>query len=239
MSDFLTNLVARTLPSAPSVRPRLPSLYESAPAGGEPGPLEVVRETLSPMTAPLTPSPASTRSAATPDRGAELRHAPVPAAPGDSSGAVERNRGIDSPDANTVAAAPSTGPEPSVVNVPSAFSSGEPVAVVDSIPSPRTADPPRARRAADAEPPRTPGAHTVRPRAMPVARESDRPAATARSSTPHSAPSLASPAPVQVTIGRVEIRAVVTPSRTERPTSPTGQSLDAYLRRRAGGVARS
>jgi hypothetical protein len=234
VSDFLANLVARTLSASPSVRPRLPSRYETASPGTESGALEVVRETFSPTTAPSTPGQPSTTPRTVREFGCALEHSPAPASPGEASSVAEPNTGFNAPGRSAVVPAPSPEPVIAAADVPSAPSRRKPVADLDSIPSPAAAASPSIRRVANVVTPRPPAAHTVRPRAMPVAGEPDRPAVTARSDPPSAASALPPPAPVQVTIGRVEIRAVVTPSRAERPALPAGQSLDAYLRRRAG-----
>lgn len=239
MSGFLSNLVARAMPTTPSIRPRLPSLYEAASSNIEPSPLEMTGEITAPKTDPTaprtlppTPSPSTRPSIrepandlvpgqdSNPQEIGDPANEMMPTARRDDNGPMRRP--ISPP--NLSVASPTWDPS----NVPAAA----PVPEVG--PRPGHVEPQRSMSSprVTAERPRRPQVFPVRSAA--AAMDSG-PASNAARSTSSQAPSREpSATSVEVTIGRVEVRAVMTPARTERPAASSGQSLETYLRRRSG-----
>ena len=232
MSDYLHNLVARTLGQAPLVQPRLASRFETAQAGGEPdlALLDVEHRPAHPPVLhppdtdskePDTPHRLAVPPGAEPTRAAtDLDIAPATtSAPPPSNSAIELARGQPAP------------------LVPVAAQ--EVTLVVQPVAPPILPSAPALMASEAQDNPREhwPAVERIRPSAGWV--------------EPLAAPSAAAPAPtrrqpavdpppaptIRVTIGRVEVRAVLpppAPARTPAPATPK-LSLDEYLRSRNGG----
>jgi hypothetical protein len=248
MSDYLGNLIARTVSPAVAVRPQLPSLFEPAPVTRETnsGP-EFEQENFveqPPLTQPseeLAPMPLSIP---TPRR--SVFHEPEQTVP-----EISRPRKILE-----------LSPEPEAPVQPRIFSR--------TAPTPREHKPSNSTRRrsnitksplldavasashavnARQETRRSPPAVALKPVVVPEPRERELPARSdvqaivpAIRSLPSIAavpPATATAAPtVNVTIGRVEIRAVPPPAQQRAKPKPASVlSLEDYLRQRAKGAA--
>ncbi|MCC7373466.1 MAG: hypothetical protein IT581_02335 [Verrucomicrobiales bacterium] len=240
MSGFLSNLVARALPVAPTVRPRLPFFYEGSSTGADSPPQEWTREASAPVAGQA--DPATTPAAAPVDS----TRSPHPRSVTDATGWTSKSAETGDPSQG----AESLNPQASAKSVPASMPVGNtrplaldkanrasPVMVPD-------APPPSAAMEARSVPTLTdaPTARSRRPRpqvfpvraAIAAAPESDPAMAAVRATSQIPASAEPPATTVEVTIGRVEVRAVMTPARAERPAASTGQSLDTYLRRRSG-----
>jgi len=214
MNDFLTRLIARSRSTAPVIRPRLPSLFESsvAPAG--------VREE-DPAAAsgpPRTAVPADAGGETSTAR-APLAHQ-VPASP-PLSGAIAPAPPLDpAPFAPRHVAMASPGPAVEPAAPPTIFAPPPPPAEN----APRPAPPVETMR---------PAAHVPTPpmseAAAPLLRR-----ANARGHEARPSPATAA---VRITIGRVEVRAIQPAPPAARPGrhAPPRLSLEDYLRPRPGG----
>ena len=261
MSDFLTNLAARSTGSAETIRPRVPALFEPSgvrnplPVDSEIAPIEPgkagepdVRPEGRP---PAMPQPAAAMPAA---RTEAANHQSVPA------GALSASPAPHTTSQNPSTAALTTTPKwgaPLPAELPPApLISPKPLLPPPAPkPSPALALPrmspsgdrqptvPRREASAGKEPPARPAAWREEP-SPPVAVQPVRPASTIveprvtpRIETPSqaAAPSHAkSPETViHVTIGRIEVRATPeTPPARKVPAAPV-TGLDEYLRSRA------
>jgi len=260
MSDFLGNLVARSLAPAAQISPRLPSFFEPPqPPGietgatpwleseGSDGDRDGVGSVPAPAAAPATAVP---RSEARPQTAAQEPGGRSP--PGDATGAPPY-RGRQIPPGAPLSVETVVGdlaPEPSSLPGPVQPlvepRAGEPAApgparytpVEPAMPGWETLPPETPPPAAQALPTREGATIVARPRtrlaqpAGPVPAEGERPA-----SRPESPPT------IRVTIGRVEVRAVMPPAPEPAPTlgesAPPRHaprlSLDDYLKQRSGG----
>ena len=252
MSDYLTNLVTRTLSPEAVVRPRLPSLLEPPPEG--PTTTEEARlEELSPSSAnrseptltrrvrPPAPEGRTTSLLAPPARQLQPTPVPVPPVPRPSpptenvtpprpaQPAVIRPQLRETPGESLLPAPPRNVSEP---RPPAALEASS--LRLGNVPDEaREEQPPPA--AADRGPPavptvqpalRTPfaGQPSLRPPAAPADRVRDQPGEAAPV--------------IRVTIGRIDVRAVLPPAPpAPRPAAPTGPvlSLEEYLKQRDGG----
>ncbi len=252
MPDFFDNLLARIVTHTPLLRPRLAPRF----APPTPAPLALPHESSEATAAPSRESPIHPTPAAAPSRG--VTHVAPPHAP-----PAERDGPATHPNApatNTVAVSQFLSRPREQSEVQAVASQPFSAIQVRSIPSaaPRESFAPMptatrdARESARAEhehdepvsPPRAPltPRHGIEPattrrseRSEPRVDES-RPTAIserrALSDTPH-----APPAPtIQVTIGRIEVRAE-SPQPLPRRATPAAPrlTLDEYLRRRNGG----
>lgn len=257
MSDFLRDLVGRTLGAHDVVRPRLASTFESGgiappPVPMEPLEVEVARQALS-------PPPTVRRSvAAVPREVAPAQRESSPAQPPPAKSAASSTtlpqrveEGAASaagpaPRGAPVAAVPEPrGTEPAAraaVDVPSVSEPARPPAQVPgrSAPSPRAAPVPEPSAATQPPGPATARARVVKTRVverrgetpsraaeLPEASERARPTVESAAG----APEVESAEPVvHVHIGRIEVR---TPAAAQRPRAPRPReprlSLDDYL----------
>lgn len=243
MSDFLKNLIARARGEGPTIRPRLPSRFE-------------------------TP----TQARATDDLLLEVTEKVVvdPIAVTNSVRRVDGSRGEPSPRAiadnppeppASDAWAPRQTPagRPAVERPPLAASSDEPLP--DRVPHTIAEEPPRPRQVSGADaklPNRLSETHTsvremIRERVaapMPVAAEQPSPVPHRSAEPPRPlharavTPALAQPrqelaaaaAPtIEVIIGRIEVRAGAAPQPAARPAPSPVMGLDEYLRSRRRG----
>lgn len=253
MSDFLTNLAARTLHAAPVVRPRLAARFESPSAGGRlfsDDSFGGEAETLLESTAP-PPSPATAVSVArseSRDR-ADARRSDFAAPPADSTAGSPAAR------KQLAAGEPSRAPSPNETRPTAA----PPILVQTIIERPAPEDRmPRsdARESAAAPSPNLPAAATpvvekVLDRGLKLAaRGAETPTVVALlprvtpvsvSSPPSARRDLApEPAPIiRVTIGRVEVRAISPPAPVPRRGTPARAnsllSLEEFLKQRTEG----
>jgi hypothetical protein len=260
MSDYLNNLVGRTLRLAPVVRPRLPSLFEPLPAEGgvsveaflpphEDGKSASAAVAVAPpsMNAdvasanPVTNSPnlMSGRIGGQPGNGSGVMDQPVPLTYANSAAqpvptpVSTQTFGTNRPSIpdQTLKSGPTPhGPAGSPANVP------RPIG-----PSVTT----RADMRTESGPPGTPEERSLA-RPTPLNNESMRAVAASlgreRGRSRGRGPSPAAPAPdappkISVTIGRVDVRAVYPPAQAPRPRNvhPAPMSLDEYLKQQAEG----
>jgi hypothetical protein len=236
MSDFLGNLVARNLNRAAVLLPRLPSLYEpTLEAGGDAG-IAVDEQVWIDPPSQQRPSPAGgPPRVEPPPHAAAPRIAPAPLS---SSPSPSPDRPLD-----RAAPVPFTEPRhPEAVSTPR-----------DGVPPPR---PMRADVPAPA-PPAPPAGEPAPPRPLrqvedgaPVPARRGDPVRTEPETRPMSPPRLvpterepprpepdAEPAPtIQVSIGRIEVRAVLAPAPRSPRVAPAAPrlSLEEYLRARNG-----
>lgn len=249
------------VPSRPSAKPPqpAPTVHEPAPAQAEPGPATPRRpEAIRPLSEPtpmaadtgsLQPSaqPSSPSARKPPDRAPASRPAAEPVArPEPVPAALEPTPPVplttpepSLPPARTLPL-PEIGPQEPIRDRPSRL---RPVAVAepDTVQSQSAADRQRAASPESAAPspdqaptPRLSTAVVVRPQiaAIPIA-EPARPTPFAPGSAAETTPT------IQVTIGRVEVRAVPPPPAPQktRPRPPV-MTLDEYLRQRNQGGQR-
>jgi hypothetical protein len=249
MSDYLGNLITRTVSPAVAVRPQLPSLFEPAPATreGKRGP-EFEQENFveqPPITRPSEKLAAMPLSIPTP-------HQSVFREPEQTVPEISRPRKI-----------PELSPEPEAPVQPRIFSRAAPTPRED-----KASNSTRRRSDVIKSPVRdvvASASHEVR------AREETRPSQPSVASKPVVVPELrkhellkwsrvqpvvptirslapiaplppataTAPPTINVTIGRVEIRAVPPPAQQRaKPKPATVLSLEDYLRQRAKGVSR-
>lgn len=244
MSDYLKNLVARTLDPSTVVQPRLASRFE--PHGGAQGTgtvfdvemesepshsgssFEVRAQTQHPQVTTRAESAPRAQAEHSPsplfERRADLsshEHSPAPAserAPDPSPSQTFINRETPKQTAANVEAERSFAREESSRSVLETVRAARP--------SPESAE---------TQTPRS-GPHVVEPRLVPMPKVSEvqQPQASisAESSHDDAAPT------IRVTIGRVDVRAVASgPKETKRATAPPrpALTLEDYLRRRGGG----
>lgn len=259
MSDYLANLAARSVHAASTVQPRLASRFETSFAAARLTPedgvglkTEVAVERRTPPVPPPAPGPASRpRPSATTDSQpppprtplASERIADEPAPTTDPPGALPA---VPVARARPAAAASrdSEWPDVPTRGDPGSRRSAAHAAVVDA----------RAPRVAN-EPPAVAEAASERPRLLPerarstsaAPRESGprlTPRVTPPAMTPRSAAEQQEQGPaatptIRVTIGRVEVRAVVQPAPDPPRAAPARSgsilSLDEYLKQRNGG----
>ena len=234
--DFLSSLAAQALGTTSAVRPRVASRFEPRPVGsdlrrGWPEPAEIE---LDAQTSPIPPARDARRpdlatispmagQVTTWDIEAERRAptgAPIVALPRPSPAAapdhLERAGGTES---LSVPAGRDPTPAPPT---PAADAPGQ------SRPAGREAvHPPAAGGPARRSTAVVPEVSSTRPRVVPVQTRR-----AARETPPPQAPADAGPT-IQVTIGRVEVRATTSPAAqpTGRPASPI-MTLEEYLRRK-------
>ena len=263
MSDFLSRVLARSQGQAPVLQRRRASLFEpqpavaqvespaSRPASPQPAPsAPLSREPAAVMErAPIQPFPVAVRAPAeldaTPVSRSEspVRSREQPREPAEERGTVLVEVGLGPPIAAPVARPMAPSFEASVA--PPVVTPGAPLAR-PSAPAPAVT-PPVRRRAGVPRPgsetiPRA-GSEAVAPAPRPtvVTPLPRPPLSSARGLTRRpAAPVMTSapPAPaIQVTIGRIEVRAVQSPSAPARRQGPAGPrlSLEEYLKSRAGG----
>ncbi|MFL5801932.1 MAG: hypothetical protein ACJ8CR_09345 [Roseiflexaceae bacterium] len=283
MSDFLSNLAARSLSLAPVVQPRPRSLFEAAPARGMLEPEPALEQYSIATTAPIEPSEQrdSTRTRATQagtqqymaEAGPPLvQRAQPPQAPLDHSWleaqpALGLPQRAPQPQADrreahdATALAPPRRPAPELAPE-EARSTARPhkhrvvPEVAPAVVEHEQADRARVERPAPAEPPGVPTPRegetqsAARPIVTPIIERIVREAHADRTQPPHGggaarptlAPQPAAPEQqaaqptIQVTIGRIEVRATPSATSTRRaPSAAPTLSLDEYLRSRQGG----
>ncbi len=258
MSDYLGNLVARSFVPSQAVRPQIPSIFEPPPATGltnQPADLELATE--SATAPPNLPAPAVSESILQRSERENL-HAPVasrrPSATARITAADEFNAASPPrPDGvasiTTASAFASVSPAlhasaHSAITPRSVESLGEQSRSRAGSPMERDAEPPHARETL----PRPRSAETMPAGAIVypsrAAREMiDRPAPITgdrESRRPSQSQTNSAPAPsINVTIGRVEVRAFAppAPARTNPKKGPE-MSLETYLQRRVEGGRR-
>jgi hypothetical protein len=244
MSDFLSNLTARSLGSAGGVRPRLPYRFER-PAlpldEGAPGVDEMIGEVRAPTdpprpdSAPRPPAPADTRPADPPRRPAADLYPPPPppaAEQGEIAAAPDqpprRTRPLAESDSERIA--PPVEPAERIIReriVRVIEESGAPPPAADPVSSPPPVEP---------QP----------PRAAPPPEDAGQPIAPSIVPGPPEPPSverrIARTPRVRVTIGRVEVQAAPPPAPSPRPTPQPprpryrpAMTLAEYLEQRNGG----
>ena len=262
MSDFLGNLLDRTLGETPSIQRYRPSLFEPVaepvPQAAEtPAALPPRREPDAPLPAPprapafaamdppLPPRPAAIFTEA--PAAEPLRAAPSPplAAPHiithHHETRIERlTQRVDT----IVERTPAGSSTPLLVPAPPPSAAVPVSSTAPSLPTAPTApsvmaglDP--ATHPAPVKPQAAPVPQPQAPRRAPP--QPQTPAITRVSLAPSPQPQAAppTPAPIEITIGRLEIRATQSTPAAPRPrTSPRGPALglDAYLRQRGGGT---
>ena len=273
MSDFLRNLIGRSLGTLEVVRPRVPSLYEPYRQGGgvlraRPGRLDPGFESTTetdhgPETNPAPEaSSAASPSLAAMDRAISrprMRQDMLPRSQGPSGeAAADAHPAADPrPAAMPASALPYLTPRAVVrppaapaVRIPlrdivKADSIAQPSALAANIEPdlpatglvfdgknqvPTISAPSAAGMALLATNPAPPAIRPVRPSIVPRAGSPRIPTALS--------PADATPPTVQVSIGRVEVRAIFPEPQTRRPAPPRPRpavSLDDYLNRRNGG----
>jgi len=241
MSDFFTNLIARSFAAPPAIQPRLPSLFESTeiistPADPIPSPSHeprVAHATTPPTSVASVPPPASKLETAAPLTTAspavpfvaprKTTETELPAPP-TSVFSLRTNRETSSRavtserNSSTVSSTPTSDHASSAVTA-------SPPPHDPSVPRPASAP-----RALTASPGRTPVARSkgtiISPRQTRTPRQFEHPVSD---STPT----------IHVTIGRVEVRAVPAPLPTPQPArraAPPKLSLADYLQNRHGGA---
>jgi hypothetical protein len=246
MSDFLSNLTARSLGSAGGVRPRLPYRFER-PAlpldEGAPGVDEMIGEVRAPSDPPRPdsaarqPASADTRPAE-PPRGPAADFYPPPPPPvaeqGETAAAPDqpphprRTRPLAEPDSERIA--PPVEPAEHIIReriVRVIEESGAPPPAADPVSSPPPVEPRQTR----ATPPPEDASQPVMPSVVPQPPE------------PHPTEPRIERAPrVRVTIGRVEIQAAPAPAppptpipQPLRPRYRPAMTLAGYLEQRNGG----
>jgi hypothetical protein len=258
MSDYLQNLVNRSLDPSRPVRPRLASLFEPPVAGGlfaAASPSDTFDADAEPLTVEATPA-ADMRSAArpTPARAdtAQSRptQPPTPATRADAPWQIPS----DTQDASrssgrlTVPAAPHVGSSllPASRPGPDAAPRGR----IDEREATRRDD--AARRDAHAEAARAESKAEGRLESREAARRERAfapllvPAATKAAQAPRSSAESLTPAPdaaptIRVTIGRIDVRAVFSDVQQQRPRPAPARphpalTLEDYLRQRKGGA---
>ena len=236
MSDFPSNLVARALGRAPTVQPRLPSLFESSPGGPELADSEAeATEVPTPARATSTEVPAALPSVP----------ATAPVSPDSSPPLTPSRRWSEAQ------RAPSLSPAQPQSSLRLAPPSSEPAVVAPPPPPARrqdagaTAGSPEpvltGRRPADAQQIQPSAALVpalLSPQPHASVREPPHAERAAASKLPH-APQNAGTPTIRVTIGRIEVR-LVTPARpvssSASPRKPM-LSLEDYLRARNRGRA--
>ena len=260
MSDFLSNLAARSLGSSEVVRPRLASLFEpprpavASSAGVLDGP-SVLEEVL-PAALELTRLVESRPATYAEDGGrdTQMQRAVVPAA---SDSPARPTEGVRSAPMSQAASAPTeTGAESGPREVPTAPAArpalardgpdageispgaaerGSRRSVSEQLGSSREFRPSDVSRSEQVSIPslRTsaPATIVVQPRVAPYSE----PARSARAQPPPTAEPT-----IHVTIGRIEVRATqpAAPIAPRERQAPTVMSLEEYLRRRAKGSGR-
>ncbi len=265
MNAYLGGLIARNLaPPVTAVRPRLRALFETpfVPGHGDSGAgaglAEITVERLvepapvSPRRAAIvraTPAVAGPAEAAAPIIAPVTRSAAPPQAPPAADDPVLANReptGTDeAPDRSTnigFVRPPTMAPSPAVERGGPTRELPAPQQVARVQPAPPSPERQIVERATHTSERRTSIVErsTVAP---PVTRP---PVATTLAASRVATPLIASAPParpsITVTIGRVDVRAVVAPSpppQVPRPApKPEAQSLEAYLRERSGGPSR-
>jgi len=248
MSDFLATLAARVRPIAPPIAPRKASVFESPsiepisapktsaerearPAPGSPRNEDAVSETVAPAK-PIDPTPIADTAAARNSTGAPILIAPiVPATSGThftniGSEKIGAEKTFPVPPPLVVATPPLVAPAPQ--SLPSQPATIHTVLTEKIIPA-NTADhsaPPAKPHAAPSPPVPAFAPPTVR-LIEPALRSPD---------SAHSAPAARTEPPaIRVTIGRVEVRAVVpaAPAPSPAPVAKKSNpviSLDDYLK---------
>lgn len=236
MSNFLGQLVARSLHQTPLVQPRLPSLFEPMPQANQPEWTESVERTEPHVSEPRAPAPFATTLLTVPSRAEQKAPSPVP--PRSASPSANE---INPPSCPTrpaltirVASPPNGHRDPGGADAES-----PPMPPVQAPSSPATK--PVSELVALTE------NHIVQ---KPASTGTLRPILRLPTPSPTAVPQLKpvppifreplraeSPRAIQVTIGRVEIRAVTTsspPARTAR-LAAAKLSLEDYLQQRNGG----
>jgi hypothetical protein len=259
MSDFLTNLAARAL-GAPTLRPRLRSRFEPAPATGGIT-LESAPPTLSPggvarvdasaepprtMTVDVPPHlqqathqrqpslvPIETKQSLEDDHTASpvsavAIHPPQPAAPAQRrtpAGSTTTISSITSPPARALSEPITESPTESIIET------REIIIREPAAPGPASATPPPAqpRHRYDEQPPRI--ERTVVSRELHFASSAPRPARGMQSRM--DVPAQSEPV-IQVSIGRVEVRAITPPpaAKSNRTPRAAAMTIDDYAARR-------
>ncbi len=251
MSDYLAHLVARTLAPAPGIRPQTPALFEPPSIAPEPAvPHEFNAEKAAALstvfaTAEKNPGASKGKSASEENSPGHLRmktqpapapniiplHPPSAAPPREEIVVRHVHSGRNWNDSFS---------EPSR---PEREMSAAARAPSPSFRSRRTGEPESGQKISGTKPLALPGTPVAVPSRL---RESEkdfsiRPVSPRERREPPVASAPAAPAEpvINVTIGRVEIRAVQNPARERsQPKAPRGLSLDDYLRQRAGGISR-
>lgn len=240
--DFLSSLAAQALGTASAVRPRVASRFEPRPAGGAlrrgwPEPAELELDTQASAVPAARDARRADLATISPLAGRVMRDietersAPMgaPALPrSNPTGAVpehwERPGGADGV---SVSAPRAAGREPAPASpAPATNAAGQSHPAAPEVVPPSAAGglaPQPAVRPATA----VPEVSSTRPRVVPVQTRR-----AARETPPPQAPADAGPT-IQVTIGRVEVRATTSPAAqpTGRPASPI-MTLEEYLRRK-------
>ncbi|HEY3268732.1 MAG TPA: hypothetical protein VGM37_17585 [Armatimonadota bacterium] len=242
MSDVLTRLAERSVGRPPAVQPVLPSLFEPAPDEGFVQGIEEM-ETLGPVSrraddpnlkpAPSWPEPVPAPSS--PVVAAARENAPVGLGEGPRAAAEPVRRSVESPAA--------TGPIPPPVRPEAPTVAPLSRAVERPVPVPAAAPDSPSRKDAPAPDPIRPSRASAPALTAPAA-PSPRGALAVTPHRPDLTPRVEIPAPssspaVRVTIGRVEVRAVLPPAPPAPPAAPasvdTRLSLDEYLKTRGEG----
>jgi hypothetical protein len=242
MSDFLTRLAERSVGRPPAVTPVLPSLYEPAPDEGFVDAIEEV-ETLGPVSrrdgdpslksVPSWSEPAPALSA--PEFAAARLNAPERRDEGPQPAEAPVPQSMESPAAAGPVPTPARPEAPTMAPLSRAAERPVPVAAAapDSL----------SREGAPAPDPIRPSRANAPERAEPAAPTPHGPlAVTPRRPDPTPSveiPTPSSPPVVRVTIGRVEVRAVLpvapAPPAPEPASADTRLSLDEYLKTRSEG----
>jgi hypothetical protein len=236
MADFFTRLSARTLGIGPIARPRAPTPYEAAPSGLESGVDSRMRIPEAETTEPRSPqaiAAAPTQGAATlPVRGhdAASRSESPPRSPALEAALAPRRQSVP-----LATIAPIAKPEPAEGQTADR-SRVSPIALPEPLPGTPEANDRRSAPAApqtEVLPGRQPSA-ALTPRSDIAARPARIDARPLPRPRGRERPRDADPAPtIQVTIGRVEVRAVTSPPAAARPAPrSTLRSLDDYLQPR-------
>ncbi len=227
MSDFLTNLIARTYAVTPAIQPRLPSLFETLLAATDQrsgfSPASPGFPAPEPPAAPDAVSPIEAPSAIA----AELP--PQPALPPEASSATPPSE-AHIPNDGTERRTPFRR-EPASTPLRAETEFGAPAKHGVSAYEPATRGSFRDRPATDPA-----GFEETAPRPLRPANRPAPPAFAARPAGLRMAAQESRPT-IRVTIGRVEVRAVQSPAPAPKAAKPAQPrlSLDEYLKPRAGG----
>ena len=259
MSHYLQNIAANHLHSEPTIRPRTPALYEPSVDVGLPMPPDTATELASPssLRSPSrsldTPSDVSlgadrgfspTRSAHPTVPHILSSHPPAANSPNQSTipagEAVSSERNLRFLEASSPQPTPPRAPvelSPSIMpSAPSLLPAGtSPSAAPEKLPRDRSLHPPMS------SPPTSPplnsrsAAPALAPSLLPTPRNEA--PFTGLAPTSRQPPPTPPPTPtIEVTIGRVEVRATTTPSapaKASKPKRSPTPSLDDYLQARS------